>query len=47
MEWLAAVLVLGLGMGLRRKPSGGAHVLLVVGITVLVGAWYVALSRNT
>ncbi|HKW73013.1 MAG TPA: hypothetical protein VJQ08_09325 [Candidatus Dormibacteraeota bacterium] len=46
MEWLAAVLVLSLGIGLRRKPSAGAHMLLVAAITVVVGAWYLAQSRS-
>ena len=47
MQWLAVVLVLSLGIGLRRKPGLGAHVFLVIAIAVLAGGWYLALARSS
>ncbi len=46
MQWIAVALILGLAIGLRRKPGSGAHVFLVVALAVLVGSWYLALARS-
>ena len=45
MFWLALVIILSFLVGLRRRIGAGAHVVLVFGLTVLVGAWYLALAR--
>lgn len=46
MQWLAVILILSLIVGLRRRAGAAAHALLVVGIAVMVGIWYVQLGRS-
>jgi hypothetical protein len=43
MQWLVALLILSLAVGLRRQAGCGAHGLMVLGVVVVVGAWYLQL----
>lgn len=46
MQWLGAILILSFAVGLRRRPGRGAHALLVAGIAVITGLWYLQLGRG-
>jgi hypothetical protein len=46
MQWLAIILILSLTIGLRRRAGPAAHAFLVLGIAVVVGAWYVQLGHG-
>jgi len=46
MQWLAVMLILSLVIGLSRRAGRGAHAFLVLGIAVVVGAWYVQIGRS-
>ncbi len=43
MQWLIVILLLSLVIGLRRQAGLGAHALMVVGVVVVVSAWYLQL----
>ena len=47
MQWLAIVIVFGLAIGLRQRFGKGAQAFLVLGMAVIVGAWYLGLTRGT
>lgn len=43
MQLLVVLLILSLAIGLRREAGRGAHTLMVLGVVVVVGAWYLQL----
>lgn len=46
MQWLAMLLVISFGIGLKQRVGRGAQLLLIIGVVAIVGGWYLQLGHG-